>query len=128
MRATPPVPVPDGNAQGSMISMGEGKVLVATNVGLGRRVLTARTSRDGGASWEQHAIVDNGAAAYSSLADLGGGWAGCLYETARESPVRAEGTQTAPPMQKASLRENNVLRFVKFRVMSDAQIETCVAE
>ena len=101
-RAAPPVT--DGNCQGSMIALQpppppargvpsahaegpEPPLLVATSVELGRRRLTARTSMDGGASWRVLSVVEPGTAGYSALADLGGGWAGCLYEIRKDEEV-----------------------------------------
>jgi sialidase-1 len=42
--------------------------------------LTVRLSRDQGGTWSASRILHQGPGAYSDLADLGGGFAGCLYE------------------------------------------------
>ena len=55
-------------------------MLLATSVGHGRKVLTARTSRDGGDSWDHYAKLEAGPAGYSALAELSDGWAAVLYE------------------------------------------------
>ena len=109
-RAT--TPVTDGNCQGSMVALSGGSsLLLATNVGIGRRVLTARTSRDGGQRWATHAILEAGAAAgYSALADLGRGWAGCLYEAKRPALAAGDGAKKRGPS------EEDVLVFVRFNV------------
>ena len=44
-------PVPDGNCQGSQISLGDGSLLVATSAGAARIGLHAYLSTDGGGSW-----------------------------------------------------------------------------
>ena len=46
-------PVPDGNCQGSQISLGDGSLLVATSAGPGRIGLHAHLSTDGGGSWRR---------------------------------------------------------------------------
>ena len=66
--------VPDGNCQGSMISLMHGcgepvssstcGMLLATSVGFSRKVLTARAARDGGDSGETHAKLEAGAAGF----------------------------------------------------------------
>lgn len=133
-RATPPVI--DANCEGSMITLGsagsgEGdgessSLLLATNAGIGRRVLTARTSRDGGQRWSTHVTLEDGPAAYSALADLGGGWAGCLYETERDAIAKAEpaaeggaaggGEAERKRSPKRLSGHMNVIEYVRFNV------------
>jgi sialidase-1 len=48
--------------------------------------LTVRLSRDGGGSWAVNRTLWEGPAAYSDLADLGGGTAACLYERGVSHP------------------------------------------
>ena len=120
-------PVIDGNAQGSIIALhrpGSGgggggsseapSVLLATSTGPGRRVLTARSSSDGGQTWQTHAVVEPAEAAYSSLIDLGGGHVGCLYETKRESRRSADEREKAGG--KGRPRTEDVLRFARLNV------------
>ena len=108
-RARPPVS--DGNAEGSMISLADGRLLLATNVDRGRRMLTSRTSTDGGVSWSQHAIIEPGVAAYSSLANLGGGTVGCLYEAA--CTLDRPGERSGRPVAATGL---DCLRYVTLDV------------
>ena len=106
-----------GNCQGSQIALtsGTSPLLLATSVSLGRRGLTARTSRDGGLSWAVHATLERGQSGYSALADLGGGWAGCLYEWTREkAPTAGGGTPSKPTPRRKN--EEGVLAFVRFNV------------
>lgn len=121
-RAVPPVA--DGNVQGSMIGLQDGRMLLATNAGAGRRRLTARTSRDGGARWQTHSVLESGLAAYSALVDLSGGWVGCLYETHRE---REHMQPTAPPIaaraRRAVVSEANVLRYLRFCALDECPDE-----
>ncbi len=135
--STPPKPaqppVPDGNAQGSMIALGQSEMpahsddgagsshpvtLLATSIGLGRKVLTARASHDGGSSWQTHAVVEPMDAAYSALVDLGGGLVGCLYETKRERRRVNAGPQPSSPSPKAkrSAALEEIMRFTYINV------------
>ncbi len=50
-----------------------------------RANMTLRISNDAGASWTEKSVLHEGPAAYSSLAALQGGDAGCLYEGGAES-------------------------------------------
>lgn len=48
--------------------------------------MTVRMSGDGGESWTDGAVLHEGPAAYSSLAPLGDGSVGCLYERGDQHP------------------------------------------
>ena len=114
--------VPDGNCQGSMISLTHDcpggascGMLLATSVGHGRKVLTARTSRDGGDSWDHYAKLEAGPAGYSALAELSDGWAAVLYE--------AKWLLKPPPESKRSNPkpvEEDVIVFARVRVGTEA--------
>ena len=65
--------------QGSLISFK--KLLLFSNPAAVKRVrMTVRTSRDGGRTWTAGRVLHEGPSAYSSLAVLGDGAVGCLYE------------------------------------------------
>jgi sialidase-1 len=51
-----------------------------------RKELAVRLSRDGGATWPVARVLEPGRAAYSDLAALPDGTAGCLYETGEQRP------------------------------------------
>lgn len=71
-----PVPLPGSKDEGLLFCNPAVK-----GVGFSRRAhLTLRLSRDGGTTWPQALELDAGPAAYSDLADLGGGQIGVLYE------------------------------------------------
>ena len=110
---------------------GTAPLLLASNVLAGRRGLTARVSRDGGQSWAVHATLEAGTAGYSALADLGGGWAGCMYERRRpKAPRPAGGLGGRPdntPAPRARLEEEDVLLFVRFNVSAPAEAEGAAA-
>ena len=95
-------------------------LLVATSAGMGRRGLTARTSHDGGARWSTLAVLEEGDAAYSALADLGGGWVGCLYETKRPRGATTNGAAgaggAAAARNGAGLKAmmDDVIAYVRF--------------
>ena len=125
--ATPPVH--DGNCQGSTIALDQsatrarrlnGVPLLATSTDAGRKVLTARSSIDGGESWQTHSIVERGPAAYSALVDLGRGVVGCLYETKRpkDAPTgRVAGDGASSRKAHSGRKEDDdVLRFVRLNV------------
>jgi len=51
-----------------------------------REKLTIHVSADGGKSWEVHAVLHEGPAAYSDLVSLGDQGLGCLFECGSEHP------------------------------------------
>lgn len=58
-----------------------GQVLLFSNPASTKRErMTIKASLDQGESWSEGVVLHEGPAAYSSLADLGGGVVGCLYE------------------------------------------------
>ena len=128
--------VVDGNAQGSMIALDPTKLLaygdigtpalLATSTGIGRRVLTARTSQDGGLTWQTHEVVEPQDAAYSALVDLGGGRVGCLYETRRERRRVTAGsppTESSPSPNRRVVMQD-VLRFTYINVSDLIRVPT----
>ena len=97
-----------------------GVPLLATSTDAGRKVLTARSSIDGGESWQTHSIVERGPAAYSALVDLGRGVVGCLYETKRpkDAPtgrVAGDGASSRKA-HNGRKEDDDVLRFVRLNV------------
>jgi sialidase-1 len=145
-----PSAIPDANCQGSMIRWVHGAgaspdssqeplpLVLSTSVGPGRRQLMARTSRDGIDGWSVHTVIEAGTAGYSAVADLGDGWAGCLYETRRPRPLKAEvkpgqaggsahadvgGTASHEPKPRTRTRvvEDDVIVFVRFNVTAPPQ-------
>ena len=62
-----------------------------------------------------HATLERGQSGYSALADLGGGWAGCLYEWQREKAPAAGGGSPSKPTPRRKVEEG-VLAFVRFNV------------
>jgi sialidase-1 len=79
-------------AQASLISLPAGasrgpRTLVFANPASAKRErLTVRVSDDDGRSWAASRVVDEGPSAYSSLASLGDGAVGLLYERGDRSP------------------------------------------
>jgi sialidase-1 len=53
-----------------------------------RRMMTLRTSHDGGVSWTGAMVLHPGPAAYSDLTRLSNGAVGCLYEAGGSSPYQ----------------------------------------
>ncbi|MCK4746159.1 MAG: exo-alpha-sialidase [Bacteroidales bacterium] len=53
-----------------------------------RRMMTLRTSHDGGVSWTGAMVLHKGPAAYSDLTRLSNGDLGCLYEAGVSSPYQ----------------------------------------
>ena len=64
-------PLVDGNCQGSMVALHDGRTLLATSVGIGRTTLYARVSHDGGRKWETKVVTPD-PSGYSSLVPLDG--------------------------------------------------------
>lgn len=87
---TPDRALPEPPAQASLIRLPagdpHGQLAFANPAGPGRSHLTLRLSRDGGATWPVQRVLHEGPAAYSSLAALGAGRLGVLYERGTASP------------------------------------------
>jgi sialidase-1 len=54
-----------------------------------RERMTVRLSRDDGRTWPVSVVLHEGPSAYSSLAVLGNGRIGCLYERGTNSPYES---------------------------------------
>ncbi|KAL1520582.1 hypothetical protein AB1Y20_022158 [Prymnesium parvum] len=63
-------PIYDGNCQGSMISLHEGRTLLSTTVGAGRTRLSVHVSYDYGLKWKS-TVINEDPCAYSSVVSLG---------------------------------------------------------
>lgn len=72
--------------QASFIRFDKRRLLFSNPSSTKRERMTLRVSRDEGKSWSEGVVLHAGPAAYSSLAALKGGWAGCLYERGQASP------------------------------------------
>ena len=72
--------------QASMITDAKGRVLFANPAATTRSRMTVRMSSDGGRTWAAARVIHEGPAAYSSLAILGGGTIGLLYELGEAKP------------------------------------------
>ena len=102
-------------------------LLLATSVGPGRRGLTVRSSSNGGASWTTLTVLETGPAGYSALVDLGGGWAGCLYET-REVPAAAVGSSRGASVGRARAAQgDDVITFALVNVSAVEDAASCLA-
>jgi sialidase-1 len=80
--------------QASLIVHGRGRrrVLLFANPAAPERVrMTVRVSRDEGRTWAGKLTLHEGPSAYSSLVDLGGGDAGCLFERGERGPYEEIG-------------------------------------
>ncbi len=88
--------------QASFIRFDRRHLLFSNPASKKRERMTVRVSRDDAKTWSSGLVLHEGPAAYSSLAALKGGWAGCLYERgeqtsydtvafARFQPVRITG-------------------------------------
>jgi sialidase-1 len=81
----------------------EGEIIAGRSADT-RRV-SVMSSADEGASWELGRVLQEGPSAYSDLADLGDGLAGCLYERGDRGPYETitlalfPAASTAPTVQ-----------------------------
>lgn len=76
--------------QGSVLATYDGALLYSGPADpRGRKRMTLRVSRDGGASWTPEPPVSTLPAAYSDLVELGDGTVGLLYETGITSPYES---------------------------------------
>lgn len=81
--------LPEPGCQASLVrSVGDGRefLLFSNPAGAKRVRLTVRRSDDAGQSWSTSWLLHEGPAAYSCLAILPGGEAGCLYERGDQGP------------------------------------------
>jgi len=71
--------------QASFIRFDRKRLLFSNPASTRRERMTVRVSRDEGRTWSEGLVLHAGPAAYSSLAVLKSGWAGCLYERGETS-------------------------------------------
>lgn len=72
--------------QASLISAGGRKLVFSNPASTKRENMTVRVSRDDGASWAASRVIHAGPSAYSSLAIIGRGMVGLLYERGETQP------------------------------------------
>ena len=81
--------LPEPSCQGSVVSLGDGRLLLAHPARPDARAeLTLRLSRDQGRSWPEARVLEPGAAAYSDLAVTSEGQVLCLYEAGKYGSLR----------------------------------------
>ncbi|MCC2687036.1 MAG: BNR/Asp-box repeat protein, partial [Paenibacillaceae bacterium] len=76
----------DPVCQGSVLRLADGRMLFSNCASEKRERLTIKSSRDGCRSWEELAVLHNGPAAYSDLAESSDGTVLCLYECGENRP------------------------------------------
>lgn len=88
--------LPEPQCQASLIRVEEAKqgavndlLLFSNPAGEKREGLTLRLSEDGGKTWARSSVLHPGPAAYSCLAMLKPGQAGCLYEAGKLAPYES---------------------------------------